>query len=159
MSIEIAILTLAKAMNNLADATRNPGTVTTIEVEGKQPTTEEVEKAVAEVTETAKEEPAAKKQSAKKSKAKKPAKEDTVEEEPATEEVTDEPVEDEDEAPVATAEAAKEAAIAVRDALGKEATLKALKAFNAEKISQLEEENFGAFIRHCENMVEQGQDA
>ena len=145
MSIELAILELARSIQNLADS--NTGNVMlSAVVNPDADAVEAVEAVEAEKVE-------AKKAPAKKAPAKKKV-------EPVAE------VEDEDEkadgvdidavhsSKPKTKEDVIEAATAVRDAVGRDGVVKALKAFKASKISDLDPANYAVFIRHCEDMIE-----
>lgn len=159
MSLENAILALAESIRYAADkgvAVQVPAVVETMPA-ATEGAPVEPEKTVEAKPETDKK-PAKKKTSAKKKKPEPEPEEaeeaDEVTDEPEeTEEATDEP--EEAEASYDTDDI-RRAAMAVRDEVGREALATALKAFKAKKISEIEEENFGAFIRHCENLIESG---
>lgn len=165
MSLENAILALAEAIRYAADKGVAVPTQAITETTTKAKTAAPVETdETVEATPEPEKKPAAKKKTAAKKKPK-PEPEEVEE----ADDVTDEPeeveeveeVEEADEAPE-DADASydtddiRRAAMSVRDEVGREALATALKAFKAKKISELKEENFGAFIRHCENLIESG---
>ncbi|MCK4957773.1 MAG: hypothetical protein KAT00_00195 [Planctomycetes bacterium] len=137
MSIENAILKLAEAIQNLADSNAGNTTLhTTVTADAVEAVTAavEVEKTEAKTPE---------KKAPKKAAAKKKV----------------EPVEDDDDEldePVKakTLDDVKEAALALRDGVDRAALTKALKTFKATKMSELAPENYGAFIRHCDDTIE-----
>lgn len=159
MSLENAILALAESIRYAADKGVAVPVQAITETTTKAKTGAPVETdETVEATPEPEKKPAAKKKTAAKKKPK-PEPEEVEE----ADDVTDEPeeVEETEEAPE-DADASydtddiRRAAMSVRDEVGREALATALKAFKAKMISELKEENFGAFIRHCENLIESG---
>lgn len=155
MSLELALTTLAEAMNaHTAALDRN--TAAGLKVHGERaaqltgealaPKTEPVEQATPETVE----DKPKKKTTKKKAKA-----EPETEPMPAPETEDDDLDDDlsEDDAPVATMVEVRAVAMKVRDTLGKDALKPMYKSFKVSKIAELTEENFGAFVRHCENVL------
>lgn len=155
MSLENAILALAEAIRYAADKGVAVPTQAITETTTKAKTAAPVETdETVEATPEPEKKPAAKKKTAAK---KKPTPEPEEVEE--ADDVADEPeeVEEADDADTSyDTDDIRRAAMSVRDEVGREALATALKAFKAKKISELKEENFGAFIRHCENLIESG---
>ena len=149
MSLENAMLEHAKAINNLAAALlvnqnviAGPvGDLATFGEDGAEQT--KPEKAEKKPEKSAKA-----RAKAKKVEEKKPESEDDG---------LDEDMGDEDEtAKTYDATDVRKAAMSVRDEVSREELAKAFKTFKAKKISDLKEENYGPFIRHCEQLVENG---
>jgi hypothetical protein len=152
MSIEHVLDKLADAINRNTDAAlkihNDQFTAGTTPAKSKTIT------ASSDPIETTEEKPAPKKKAAKKKAAQ-------VEEKPKETEPTPEPEveDDEDDTPsTATMDDVRTAAMKVRDEVSKDALTAVKKAFKINGVKELGEENFAAFVRHCDDVVARGED-
>jgi len=150
MSLEDSIQSLANAIKYHADAIimsngATPSAGSPVEL-GEALAKEANAEAVKEAKPTPKKAKAKAKPEAKKAK--------PAEVEPEVEEEIDdvEPVE-------VTANDVRTAAMAVRDEVGREDLADALKKFKSKKISDLGDDQFADFVKHCDGIVEAGANA
>lgn len=162
MSIEQAISALADAMNAQTEALQRNTDISEKlliqrgEAAPKADQASQIKPAEAEKPDTGEAEAEAKKTAAAERKAKAAAKKKAeAEAEAKAAQSGDDDLDDlDDDAEPVTLKDVKKAAVALRDTAGQDALDKVKKTFKLDAVKDITEENYGVFVRHCQQIID-----